>query len=172
MVQAEGDKRPVEGVRFERHSIGLTGALIVSTNRIFVLVSDIEHGESLIDTDDPASFQPLRHRPSYSTGARRQVENLFIALQREHIAQFLGQIVADLRGPAVKLSGMLWVMKARLVIVRMIVCMPVIVFVFFTHFFTVPSIIFRCSLLTAQLIGEAGTKFHLIFSQRNGNAKL
>ena len=97
---------------------------------------------------------------------------------------------------------MLRVMKARLVIVRMIVCMPVImtvaksmlmavfvpvlvaavmfvavimpviVFVFFTHFFTVPSIIFRCSLLTAQLIGEAGTKFHLIFSQRNGNAKL
>jgi fatty acid desaturase len=150
-----------------------------------MLVADIEHGESLIDTDDPAGFQPLRHRPSHSTGARRQVENLFIALQREHIGQFLGQIVADLRGPAVKLSGMLRVMKARLVIVCMplimtvaksmlmavpvlvavlmfvvifvAVMMTVIVFVFFAHFFTVPSIIFRRS-LPSRIIDRRGKR--------------
>ena len=84
-----------------------------------MLVADVEHGERLINTNDPAALEALRHRPSHSTGARRHVENLFIALQNEHFSQFLGEISADPRGSAIKLSRVLRVVEMSLVSVAM-----------------------------------------------------
>jgi hypothetical protein len=100
-----------------------------------VLVADIEHGEGLINTDDPAALQALRHRPGHSTGTRRQIENLFVALQNEHFSQFLGQISANSGGSAIKLCRVLRIMEMSLVPVAMAVfvigsmVMPVNMFV-------------------------------------------
>ena len=80
-----------------------------------MLVADIEHGEGLINTDNPAALEALRHRPGHSTGTRRHVENLFIALQNEHFSQFLGEISANPRGSAIKLSRVLRIMEMSLV---------------------------------------------------------
>jgi len=90
-------------------------------------VADIEHGEGLINTDDPAALQALRHRPGHSTGTRRHVENLFVALQNEHFSQFLGKVGANSRGSAIKLCRVLRIMKMSFVPVP--VAMPVFVIV-------------------------------------------
>ena len=90
-------------------------------------VANVEHGERLINTDDPAALEALRHGPSHSTGARRHVENLFIALQNEHFSQFLGEISADPRGSAIKLCRVLRIMEMSFVPVP--VAMPVLVIV-------------------------------------------
>ena len=90
-------------------------------------MADIKHGERLINTDDPAALEALRHRPSHSTGARRHIENLFVALQSEHFSQFLGQIGADLRGSAIELCRVLRIMEMSFVPVA--VAMPVFVIV-------------------------------------------
>jgi hypothetical protein len=103
-----------------------------------VLVADVEHGERLIHTNDPAALEALRHRPSHSTGTRRHVENLFIALQNKHFSQFLGEISADTRGSAIKLRRVLRIVEMTLVSVAMPVpmfvivrvLMPVVVFAF------------------------------------------
>ena len=94
-------------------------------------MADVEHGERLINTDDPAALEALRHRPSHSTGTRRHVENLFVALQNEHFSQFLGEIGADLRGAAIELRRVLRIMEMSLV--------PVLTFVtvFMSMFMTV-----------------------------------
>jgi hypothetical protein len=47
-------------------------------------MADVKHGERLINTDDSATLEPLRHRPSHSPGTRCHVEYLFISLQIEH----------------------------------------------------------------------------------------
>ena len=99
-----------------------------------MLVADVEHRERLIHTDDPAALEALRHRPSHSTGARRHVENLFIALQNEHFSQFLGEISADSRGSAIKLSRVLRVVEMSLVSVAMPVPMFVTVLVVVSMF--------------------------------------
>jgi hypothetical protein len=105
-----------------------------------VLVADIEHREGLINTDDPAALEALRHRPGHSTGTRRHIENLFVALQNEHFSQFLGEISADSGGSAIKLCRVLRIMEmsfvpvpvAMPVFVIVRVLMPVVVFLFMT----------------------------------------
>jgi hypothetical protein len=82
-------------------------------------VADVEHGERLINTNDAAALEALRHRPSHSTGTRRHVENLLIALQRKHFSQFLGEISTDLRGAPIKLCRVLRVVEMSLVPVAM-----------------------------------------------------
>jgi hypothetical protein len=94
-------------------------------------VADIEHRQRLIDAYDPAAFQSLRHRPGDSTGTGRHVEDRFAAFQREHLGQSVGQIGADLRGPAIELRRMLRIMETGLVLVpmAMVVLVTVLVFV-------------------------------------------
>ena len=84
-----------------------------------MLVADLEHGESLINTDYLATLEALRHRSSYSTGPRRHIENPLIALQDEHFNQLLGKISANPRRAAIKLRRVLRIMKMRLVPVAM-----------------------------------------------------
>jgi len=93
-------------------------------------VAHIEHGEGLINTDDPAALEALRHRPSHSTGPRRDVENLFVPLQDKHFSQFLGEIRANPRGSAIKLRRVLRVMEMSFVPVAMPVFVSVIMSVF------------------------------------------
>ena len=101
-----------------------------------MLVADVEHGERLINTDNPAALEALRHRPGHSTGTRRHIENLFVALQSEHFSQFLGQIGADLRSAAIKLRRVLRIMEMSFVPVAMpmfvIVSMLMVVTMFVT----------------------------------------
>jgi hypothetical protein len=129
VMQAKRHKGAIERFRFKWQSVGFTGALIVGGNRILVLVADVEHGERLINTDDPAALEALCHRPSHSTGTRRHVENLFIALQNEHFSQFLGEISTDPRGSAIKLRRVLRVMEMSLVPMAMPMFMTVAVLV-------------------------------------------
>src|SRR5262249_39232305 len=88
-----------------------------------MLVADLEHGESLINTDYLATLEALRHRSSYSTGPRRHIENPLIALQDEHFNQLLGKISANPRGAAIKLRRVLRIMEMRLVPVAMTMLM-------------------------------------------------
>jgi len=97
-------------------------------------VADVEHGERLINTDDPAALEALRHRPSHSTGTRRHVKNLFIALQNKHFSQFLGEISADPRCSAIKLRRVLRIMEMSLVPLAMPVPMFVTVLVVVSMF--------------------------------------
>ena len=101
-----------------------------------MLVSHIEHGKRLINTNDPAALEALRHRPSHSTGPRRHVENPLIALQDEHFSQFLGEISANPRGSAIKLRRVLRIMEMSFVPVAMpmfvIVSMLMVVTMFVT----------------------------------------
>jgi hypothetical protein len=92
-----------------------------------VLVADIEHGKRLINTNDPTTLEPLRHRPSHSTGPRCHVENLFVPLQDKHFSQFLGEISTNSRGSAIKLRRVLRIMEMSFVPVS--VAMPVFVIV-------------------------------------------
>src|SRR5215813_4668998 len=94
-----------------------------------MLVADLEHGESLINTDYLATLEALRHRSSYSTGPRRHIENPLIALQDEHFNQLLGKISANPRGAAIKLRRVLRIMEMRLVPVAMTMLMLVPMFV-------------------------------------------
>ena len=56
MMQAEGDKRPIERVGLERQLIGLTGALQIAWNRLLMVMADVKHRLGLVDADD---FPPL-----------------------------------------------------------------------------------------------------------------
>src|SRR5215471_814390 len=94
-----------------------------------MLVADLEHGESLINTDYLATLEALRHRSSYSTGPRRHIENPLIALQDEHFNQLLGKISANPRSAAIKLRRVLRIMEMRLVPVAMTMLMLVPMFV-------------------------------------------
>jgi hypothetical protein len=134
VMQAKRHKGAIERFRFKWQSVGVTGALIIGRDRIRVFVADVEHGKRLINTDDPAALEALRHRPSHSTGTRRHVENLFVALQNEHFSQFLGEISADPRGSAIKLSRVLRVVEMSLVSVAMPVPMFVTVLVVVSMF--------------------------------------
>lgn len=137
VMQAKRHKGAIERFRFKRQSVGFTGALIIDRNRIRMLVTHVEHGERLIHTNDPAALKALRHRPSHSTGTRRHVENLFVALQNKHFSQFLGEISADPRGAAIKLRRVLRIMEMSLVPVAMTMFVIVAVFVVMTMFVTV-----------------------------------
>jgi hypothetical protein len=106
-----------------------------------VLVADIKHGKRLIDTDHPPAFNAVRHRPRHPACSGRQIENLFIALQYEHIRQLPGQLRAHLRDAAVELGRVLRIVEAPsiavlvrvAVFVAVLVMMTVIVSVFVTR---------------------------------------
>lgn len=137
VMQTKGNEGSIESVGFKRQSIRLSSALIIRRNRICVLMADVEHGQRLIDANDPATFEALRHRPSHSTGTRRHVENLFISLQNQHFSQFFGEIVADPRDSAVKLCRVLRIMEMSFVPVAMPVFVGVFMVMVVTMFVTV-----------------------------------
>ena len=130
MMQAEGHESTVERIGFERQSIGSSGAEIISRNEIFVPVADVEHGQSLIDADDAATFKSFSNRPRYSAGTGCYVQDYFVPFQRQHVRQFFCQLSADLRNAAVKVGCMLRVMKARLVIVPVSMLVTVLMLIF------------------------------------------
>jgi len=159
MMQAERDESTIEGVGFERQSIGSGGALIIGRNRVFVPVADVEHSESLIDADDPAAFKPFRNRPRNSAGAGRQVENYFVPFQRKHVGQFFSEISADLGNSAIKISRVLRVIEPRLVIVAvamlMTVPVPMIVCVAMFVIRSMCMVVFVCVLVATMLMAVA-----------------
>lgn len=60
-------------------------------NGIFVLMTDVEHRESLIDTDNLSVFELLRERPRHPTRAGGQIEDQLTTLEREHFDQLVCQ---------------------------------------------------------------------------------
>ena len=90
-------------------------------------VADVEHGERLIDPNDPPALQALRHRPGHAPRACRHVENQLIAFEHEHFGQLLRQIRANLGDPPIELRRMLRIVEPGLLPVPMTVIMPVAV---------------------------------------------
>jgi hypothetical protein len=88
-------------------------------------MTDIEHGERLIDPNDSPALQALRHRPGHAPRACRHVENQLIAFEHEHFGQLLRQIGANLGDPPIELRGVRWVVEAGLVVVIVVVSMSV-----------------------------------------------
>jgi len=127
-MQTKRHKGAIESIGLKRQSIRLSSALTIRGNRICVLVPDVEHGERLINANDPTALKPLRYRPSHSTGPRRHVENSLIALQDQHFSQFLGEISADSRRSAIKLRRVLRIMEMSLVPMSVTMSMFVSVF--------------------------------------------
>src|SRR5258706_10076809 len=150
-MQAERDKSAVETVRRERQRAGFARALAVGRYRVGMPVADVEHRRGLIDPHDAAGREPVRHRAGDAAGARRQVENPLAALERERVGQFLRQISADLRVPAVELRGVLGVVEAGFVIVPGAVGMIVTVFGLVAHFSAKSSIARHCSSFTGMI---------------------
>jgi hypothetical protein len=128
VMQTKRHKGAIESIGLKRQSIRLSSALTIRGNRICVLVPDVEHGERLINANDPTALKPLRYRPSHSTGPRRDVENSLIALQDQHFSQFLGEISADSRRSAIKLRRVLRIMEMSLVPMNVTMSMFVSVF--------------------------------------------
>jgi hypothetical protein len=128
VMQTKRHKGAIESIGLKRQSIRLSSALTIRGNRICVLVPDVEHGERLINANDPTALKPLRYRPSHSTGPRRDVENSLIALQDQHFSQFLGEISADSRRSAIKLRRVLRIMEMSLVPMSVTMSMFVSVF--------------------------------------------
>jgi hypothetical protein len=128
VMQTKRHKGAIESIGLKRQSIRLSSALTIRGNRICVLVPDVEHGERLINANDPTALKPLRDRPSHSTGPRRDVENSLIALQDQHFSQFLGEISADSRRSAIKLRRVLRIMEMSLVPMNVTMSMFVSVF--------------------------------------------
>jgi hypothetical protein len=92
-----------------------------------MLVTDVEHGKRLINTDYLAAVEPLRHWPSHTTGPRRHVENPFASLQNEHLSQFLGKISANPGNAAIKLGRVLRIMETSFVRMSVAITMPMFV---------------------------------------------
>jgi hypothetical protein len=113
-------------------------------------VADVEHGERLINTNDPTTLEALRHRPSHSTGTRRHVENLLVALQNEHFRQFFGEIGADPRGAAIKLCRVLGIMEMSFVPVA--VAMPMFVIVLVVMVMPVNVLVIVCVLMPVFVV--------------------
>jgi len=114
-------------------------------------VADIEHGEGLINTDDPAALEALRHRPGHSTRTRRQIENLFIALQSEHFSQLVGEISADPRSSAIELCRVLRIMEMSFVPVA--VALPVFVIVLMVMVVTMFATVHVLVVMFATVLG-------------------
>ena len=153
MMQAERDESTIEGIGFERQSIRSAGALIISGNRILVPVTDVEHGQCLINADDSAAFKPFRNRPRHSAGAGRQVENYFVPFQRKHVGQFFSEISADLGNSAIKISRVLRIIEPRLVImtVAMLMTVPVPMIVCVAMFVIMSMCMVVCVLVAMPL---------------------
>ena len=54
-------------------------------------MTDIEHRQRLIDTDNLCIFELLRERPRDPTRARCQIEHQLAALEDEHLNQLVRQ---------------------------------------------------------------------------------
>ena len=122
MMQAEGDKRPIERVGLERQLIGLTGALQIAWNRFLMVMADVKHRLGLVDADDFPAFDLLGQRPGHPSGAGGDVEHQLLALEREHFDQFVRQGSSDTGQPApVEVGGVRRIVKARLVVVAVTV---------------------------------------------------
>ena len=122
MVQAEGDKRAVEGVGLERQLVGLTGALQIAWNRFLMVMADVEHRQGLVDADDFPAFDLLGQRPGHPSGAGGHIEHQLLALEREHFDQFVRQRSSDIGQPApVEVGGVRRIVKVRLVVVAVTV---------------------------------------------------
>jgi hypothetical protein len=141
VMQTKRHKGAIESIGLKRQSIRLSSALTIRGNRICLLVSDVEHGERLINANDPTAPKPLRYRPSHSTGPRRDVENSLIALQDQHFSQFLGEISADSRRSAIKLRRVLRIMEMSLVPVAMTVFVIVSMLMVVSMFVTVAVLV-------------------------------
>ena len=117
-MQAERDERAIERVALERQLVRLTGALIVARDRIGMLVADVEHRQRLIDADDAPAFEMFGQWTSDPPGAGGEIENQFVAFQRQHLDQFFRQGAAHAgeRSP-IKLGGVSWIVKAGFVLV-------------------------------------------------------
>ena len=120
MMQTEGNEGAIEGPRLERQLVRFAGALLVTGDRFFMVMADIEHRQRLVDTDDAARLHLLRQRPGNPPGARGQIQNRFVTLQRQRLDQFCRQLAAHVRQAAlVELGGMSGIFETRFVIVGM-----------------------------------------------------
>jgi hypothetical protein len=139
-------------------------------------MANVEHGKRLINTDDLAALETLRHRPSHPTSTRRQVKNQFITFENEHFGEFLGEFSAYLRAAPIKLCGVLRVMEmsfgpvamamlvtmfvtvAMLVVMSVLVIMGVlmpvfvIVFMSMTTFVAAPRIMLVAVIMTMRVV--------------------
>jgi hypothetical protein len=94
-----------------------------------------EHGNGLIDADDPPALDVLGQRPGDSPRAGRQIENDLTAFERQHFDQFIRERSTNTRHrrTPVELGGVRGIVKSGLVpvavIVGMFVGMTVLVFV-------------------------------------------
>ena len=136
MMQAEGHEGAIEGPRLERQLVRLAGALLVTGDRIFMVMADIEHRQRLVDTDDAAGLHLLRQRPGNPPGARGQIQNRFVTLQRQRLDQLGRQLAAHVRQAAlVELGGMSGIFETRFVIVAMGIAVVVGMAVLFVGMF-------------------------------------
>jgi hypothetical protein len=87
-----------------------------------MLMSDVEHRQSLIDADDLAAFELLGERPGDASGAGGDIEHQLAAFQREHLDQLLRQRAANAGQPAlIEFGGMSRIVEPRLMIVIVVV---------------------------------------------------
>jgi hypothetical protein len=89
-MQAKRYKGAIERVRFERQLIGFARTLIIMRDWIFVLMSDVEHGQSLVNADDLPAFHLLRERSRDAARTGGYVQDQLAAFERKHLDQFLG----------------------------------------------------------------------------------
>jgi hypothetical protein len=133
-------------------------------------MANVEHGKRLINTDDLAALETLRHRPSHPTSTRRQVKNQFITFENEHFGEFLGEFSAYLRAAPIKLCGVLRVMEmsfgpvamamlvtmfvtvAMLVVMSVLMPVSVIVFMSMTMFVAAPRIMLVAVIMTMRVV--------------------
>jgi hypothetical protein len=133
-------------------------------------MANVEHGKRLINTDDLAALETLRHRPSHPTSTRRQVKNQFITFENEHFGEFLGEFSAYLRVAPIKLCGVLRVMEmsfgpvamtvivtmfvtvAMLVVMSVLMPVSVIVFMSITMFVDAPRIMLVAVIMTMRVV--------------------
>jgi hypothetical protein len=92
------------------------------------MVADVEHRQRLIDADDAAAFNAFGQRPRHAAGASGQIQNYFIALQRQRFDQLGGQVHPNIGQRAlIELGRMGWIVETRLV--TMIMAVFVLMFV-------------------------------------------
>ena len=129
MVQAEGYECPVEAAGLKRKSIGGTCALMVSGDRVIMPVTDVKHGQRLIDADNEPALQAFSHRAGHAAGAGSHIEHQLVAFERQHVCEFFCQIGANFRNPLVECHGVLRIVKVTLVPMAMRVFVLVSLFI-------------------------------------------
>src|ERR1051326_5418839 len=94
-MKRKRDKRPIKGVRFEWQSVRGCGGLAIRSRIVLMLVADIEHRERLIDSANTSGLQALCERSRDPSGARRKIQNEFVAFEGEHFNELFCQIAAN-----------------------------------------------------------------------------